>query len=164
MTPTDELVSEHKVILRMFGALRKNIDYNKMPQVVEFFQVFADKCHHGKEEKLLFPKLKEVNLPRIVSLAVILDEHARGRDHVRKIKWEVENKNTEEMQKELGEYMNLLTFHIKKEDEIMFPIAAKQLPQKTQDELSKGFKKVEKEVIGKGKHKEFIDLIDSLQK
>lgn len=33
-------------------------------QMVEFLKLFADKCHHGKEEGLFFPALEQAGIPK----------------------------------------------------------------------------------------------------
>jgi len=35
-----------------------------LEQMVEFIEIFADRCHHGKEEDLLFRALEEGGMPR----------------------------------------------------------------------------------------------------
>ena len=64
MTPTEDLINEHKAIKMMLSIMSKiaeNIKANKgyyikdVEQIVDFLKTFADKCHHGKEENVLFP-------------------------------------------------------------------------------------------------------------
>jgi hypothetical protein len=69
MTPTDQLKEEHEGILLMLRILEKvsaklksgeKVDPDHLERIVEFFRVFADKCHHGKEEDLLFPEMEKL--------------------------------------------------------------------------------------------------------
>ncbi len=49
-----------------------------------FLRGFADGCHHGKEEDILFQRLIERGFPREAGpLAVMYHEHEVGRSHVR---------------------------------------------------------------------------------
>jgi hypothetical protein len=66
MKPTQELSSEHQAILLMIRILEKmsdrleageSIDVTHLEKSVDFIKVFPDKCHHGKEEDLLFPEM-----------------------------------------------------------------------------------------------------------
>ena len=66
MTPTEDLINEHKaikVMLSIMAKIAEDIKANKkfyikdVEQIVDFLQTFADKCHHGKEETSLFPAL-----------------------------------------------------------------------------------------------------------
>ena len=73
MNATDQLRAEHEGILTMLQILEriseqmnsgKQADTAHLGKIVEFLQVFADKCHHGKEEDILFPALEKVGIPR----------------------------------------------------------------------------------------------------
>src|SRR4051794_39351679 len=66
--PTQILRDEHDVILRgleileAFGSKLQNgekISPEKLESLIEFFRLYADKTHHGKEEVLLFPAMVE---------------------------------------------------------------------------------------------------------
>ena len=37
-------------------------DPQHVDHLLEFFTVFVDKCHHGKEEELLFPALEQIGV------------------------------------------------------------------------------------------------------
>jgi hemerythrin-like domain-containing protein len=58
----DDLKSEHEgikqastILERMISGPRKDIKsrLDDMRGLIEFFRIFADKCHHGKEEQYL---------------------------------------------------------------------------------------------------------------
>ena len=51
--------------------------------ILEFLRVFVDKCHHGKEEDLLFPALIAGGVPKEGPIAVMLHEHEMGRRYVK---------------------------------------------------------------------------------
>jgi hemerythrin-like domain-containing protein len=76
-------------ILKVVSSRLVNKDYVKpehLLQIVEFIQVFADKCHHGKEENLLFRSMVKAGLPKEGGpIAVMLSEHEMGRNFVRKM-------------------------------------------------------------------------------
>jgi len=41
-----------------------------------FLEVFVDKCHHGEEEKVLFPAMEEAGIPRQgVPIGVMIYEY-----------------------------------------------------------------------------------------
>ena len=60
-------------------------------------------------------------------------------------------------------YTSLLTQHIDKEDNVLYPLANNSLSDEKQDELRKGFEEVERNVIGEGRHEEFHGLIHHLK-
>jgi hemerythrin-like domain-containing protein len=58
----------------------------------------------------------------------------------------------------------LLSQHIQKEEDALFPMAERMLGPEKQAELSKGFQQLEEERIGQGKHEEFHDQLHRLKK
>ena len=89
MKPTEELKIEHQAIKRMLkvmagacGRLDRGaaVDAGHLESIVDFIQIFADQCHHGKEEDLLFPAMDEAGFSGEQGpIAVMLAEHAQGR-------------------------------------------------------------------------------------
>lgn len=68
--------------------------------MLEFFTVFVDKCHHGKEEEeLLFPAMEQAGVARDRGpIGVMLREHELGRECVRKMKAAFSRLNTGDSQ------------------------------------------------------------------
>jgi hemerythrin-like domain-containing protein len=125
------------------------VDVRHIDQLLEFFSVFVDKCHHGKEEELLFPALEAVGVGREGGpIGVMLAEHERGREYVR----------------EARGYIGLLDQHIYKEDNVLFPLAEKLLSEAKQAELASGFERIEVEKIGIGRHEAFHKMLDELER
>src|SRR6185436_17048913 len=89
MRVTDVLRSEHEVIQQVLDCLERlaerasanaRLDVQLVERALEFLVTFADRCHHGKEEGILFPALIERGLPsRAGPIAVMLQEHDVGR-------------------------------------------------------------------------------------
>ena len=95
MLATDDLRAEHEGILRMLAVLEAMAGKLGGPEapppaqweaVLEFLRVFADKCHHGKEEDVLFPALEKAGMPRQlhaafrVAVEVARETHLDGED------------------------------------------------------------------------------------
>jgi hemerythrin-like domain-containing protein len=81
MNPTIPLRDEHRVILRMFSHLERKlllfrddgrVDAGYVDLATEFIRTYADQCHHGKEEGILFRGLATKDLGR--GLASLMDE------------------------------------------------------------------------------------------
>jgi len=93
MKTTDQLSREHQAILRGLDLLKAAAASWRKYQagaaedcraLVEFFKTFADHCHHGKEEQVLFPKLMQAGITiHGRTLGVMLQEHEQGRDLIR---------------------------------------------------------------------------------
>jgi len=179
MKPTEQLRKEHKAIKLMLDILEKvcerlesgqKVNPEHLDRILEFIKVFADKCHHGKEEDLLFPAMEEAGTPRERGpIGVMLTEHNMGRDYVNGMSEAVakfkagDEKALSEIVEYARNYITLLTQHIEKEDNILFPMADMHLSEEKQEELLEKFEIVEQEKIGVGKHDEFHKLLNRLK-
>jgi len=139
-------------------------------QLLEFFTVFVDKCHHGKEEELLFPAMERVGVARDKGpIGVMLREHELGRECVQKMKAAFprikagEPQAAKDFVRSAHDYISLLNQHIDKENNVLFPMAERQLSEAMLAELYKGFERIEEQKIGVGKHEEFHKMIDQLE-
>jgi hemerythrin-like domain-containing protein len=179
MTPTEQLKEEHQGISLMLQILEKvcakmekneRVEPAHLEGIVEFFKVFVDKCHHGKEEDLLFPELEKAGIPRERGpIGVMLTEHTQGRAYVRamgeaaqKFK-KGEAGASPEFVANARNYVALLTQHIQKENNILFPMGDKVLAGEKQAELLEGFEDLERLKIGAGTHEEFHKLLHYLK-
>jgi hemerythrin-like domain-containing protein len=179
MTPAEQLKEEHEGILLMLKILGKiceklesgtKVDPEHLDRIVEFFRVFADKCHHGKEEDLLFPEMEKSGISREQGpIGVMLLEHDQGRGHVRKMGDAAAKIRKDdpaapaEFAGSAREYIALLTRHIEKENNILFPMGDRAIPRKKQGELVEAFEKLEREKIGEGTHERFHQLLHDLK-
>ena len=174
MRPTDELMSEHRVIEKMLAIVEEAADRLESGKEVEselfvgasdFFRNFANKCHHGKEEKLLFRKMVERGMSGETGpIAVMLREHEDGRAHIKRITDLGGKKRDKKEQAELirhtKAYVDLLRLHIQKEDDILYPMANNILTPADQKELEKGFAEIEEKIMGPGVHDKFHHMIE----
>jgi hemerythrin-like domain-containing protein len=176
----EELRMEHEAVtltLRVLEEICRRMERQGDPgvgdavtQLLEFFSVFVDKCHHGKEEELLFPALEQVGV-RVEGgpIGVLLKEHQQGRECVRKMKASFSEYRPGEPASSVGfcqdarEYVALLGQHIEKENNVLFPLAERELSEAKQAELSDGFERIENEKIGVGRHEQFHQMLDNLK-
>ena len=65
---SDDLINEHEGILWALNILekitddisnKKSINIADINDIISFFKLFSDKCHHGKEENIYFPALEK---------------------------------------------------------------------------------------------------------
>lgn len=180
MNAIDELRAEHegiKVSLEILDRISKRLDGSSNGEVrdleslVEFFRVFVDSCHHGKEEGLLFPVLEAEGVSREGGpIGVMLREHDLGRSHVRELanairQDPVQNpKAAKAIREHSEEYIRLLLAHIEKENGVLFKIADEYLSPEIKDGLGEGFERIETERVGVGRHEAFHRMLEDLQK
>jgi hemerythrin-like domain-containing protein len=179
MRPTEELVTEHNAIKRMLRVLEQvaqrleagaQVDVSDLEQMVDFIRGFADRCHHGKEEDLLFCAMEEAGISRQEGpIGMMLHEHAVGRNYVQGMAEGIASYKAGDaaaatrIAENARGYAALLTRHIFKEDNILYPIADRVLSPETQAELMEGFEQIERERVGPGKHEEYHALLDRLE-
>ncbi|RPJ11609.1 MAG: hemerythrin [Deltaproteobacteria bacterium] len=179
MTPTEQLKEEHQGIQLMLKILDKicqkmesgeKVDDGHLEKILEFFRVFVDKCHHGKEEDLLFPEMEKAGIPKEGGpIGVLLAEHDQGRGRVREMSEAVIEYQGNQASASLKftesarNYITLLNQHIEKENNELFPWGERVLSEKQKQELLEGFEKLERERIGEGKHEEFHRLLHHLR-
>src|SRR3990172_4199597 len=126
---TQVLTEEHEGIKRVLDLIERAHDkvarnealpHDFLPEILDFIKTFADTCHHGKEEGVLFPLLEKRGIPRDGPIGMMLMEHDMGRSSVRKSAEALERGNTKEALEKLLEYVHLLRDHIVKENNILY--------------------------------------------
>jgi hemerythrin-like domain-containing protein len=179
MKPTEILKEEHELILVMLDVIKAacaRIDNGERPDtaslesMIDFIRNFADKCHHAKEEKILFPALEKAGIAREGGpIGVMLHEHVLGRDFVRamdnalqKMKSSDERAGRHFIENALG-YVILLTAHINKENNVLFAMADQQLDSSSEKKVMEGFDRVEREETGEGVHAKYHALLHELR-
>ncbi|MBI4744605.1 MAG: hemerythrin domain-containing protein [Actinobacteria bacterium] len=180
MKSTEQLKEEHEAIKLMLKILEKvceklesgeKVNHEDIDKIVEFIKDFADRCHHLKEEKLLFPAMEEAGVPKERGpISVMLMEHDEGRGYVRGMSEAIvkyksgDYSASSEIVKNVRGYIELLTQHINKEDNILYPMADMRFSEEKDEELLKEFEIVEQERIGLGRHKELHKFLEDLEK
>lgn len=90
MLPIGPLMIEHRLIEKTTRVMKaqleliqaeKQVDSGLIERIIHFVRAYADRCHHGKEEEILFRELAKKNLSsehkRI--LDELVEEHQFGR-------------------------------------------------------------------------------------
>ncbi len=164
--PMKKLVNEHVLIKRLVALIPEIIDSLDVEseegrQViidsVDFIRSYADKYHHAKEEEILLKYFDE-NLDIIKT---IYEDHDTGRAHVRATLEALAKKDKEAVREHLNAYRELLTEHIKKEDEILYPWMDRGFSITQIGELfSKFNEKDEKFGDAPEKYEEFINKLE----
>lgn len=124
--PMRRLVEEHRFIKRwvaLIPAAVAALDVESeegrrfVRDGVDFIRSYADRFHHAKEEDLLFAYFDE----GLEILKAMREDHERARAHVRGILDALERRDREGIAGHLRGYAEILTEHIRKEDEILYP-------------------------------------------
>ncbi len=137
MLPIGPLMIEHRLIERMIKVLEntahqieveKQVDTVFINSAVDFIRFYADRCHHGKEEDILFRELKKKSLSE--DYQRIMDELITEHQWARKTTAKLIDANTgyskgedETISAIIACLKNLVEFypkHIEKEDKHFF--------------------------------------------
>ncbi len=137
------LMNEHRLIERVLGSLETfaiGVEGGLAPErpfvadYAAFFRGFADACHHGKEEDILFQRMIERGFPRETGLLL---ENATG-------------------------FIPLLRAHILKEDRILYPMAERLLTGPEMDAMETEFEAFERTMRADGSYDRLTGLAEKL--
>lgn len=178
MKAIDALKKEHEAVRLMMKIMdaacvkinaQQKLQTADIYDMIDFLKVFVDRCHHGKEEQILFPQLELAGVPKEGGpIGVMLAEHEQGRVYIRNmsqavVDYEVGNAEaTALLVKYITDYIELLEQHISKENTMLFSMADKLLSAEMQEKLFDRFETLEEEVIGMGKHEELHKRLERL--
>ncbi len=179
MKATEQLKKEHnavKIMLRVLDKLCKRleagekIDPDHLDKIIEFFQMFVDRCHHVKEENMLFVAIQKTMDPDDVDrIGALIKDHVSGRTYIRDLATGAalyrkgDPSAIQMLLTSARHYMTLLIQHIDIEDTVLYPLADARLTGAKQEELLVEFDKFEVKEIGAGKHEEFHRTIEKLK-
>jgi hemerythrin-like domain-containing protein len=176
-TPTQVLMGEHELILQALEALGKRLDAMDEPtaadrayleKALEFLRGFADACHHGKEEEILFKRMGERGFPTQGGpIAVMLSEHQAGRAFIRGLaegaaRIGTDPRAADAIRQNGWGYIELLRNHIAKENQVLFPMADRALSAEDQHDLAHAFERFEAQETRTGVHERMLGLLQEL--
>lgn len=179
-SPCQVLRAEHQIILRVINVLKRLVDRSKaggafeaaaFGRCVEFFRLFADACHHAKEEDMLFPMLESRGIPREGGpIGVMLYEHQLARGFTRDMAEALaaiergEADGRQRFHTAAGQYIDLLTNHIFKEDNVLFRMGDHVLTDEDQRSLGGRFCESGCRAFEGKKREELLRIADELER
>jgi hemerythrin-like domain-containing protein len=142
---TRVMVEEHRLILRMITLVEQNVaaleqgrfyNWQFFLDAVDFIRNYADCFHHAKEEDVLFVALVNNGMPAKQSpIEAMQLEHEQGRQQVRaladaaRLALAGDPGQIPAIVTHARGYAQLLRGHIDKEDNILYPLAERILPE-----------------------------------
>jgi hemerythrin-like domain-containing protein len=172
------LMNEHRLIEQVLGSLEtfaSKVEKGFAPErpvladYGTFLRGFADSCHHGKEEDILFQRMVERGFPRETGpVAVMLYEHEVGRGHVSALRQVGDGTGsltaveTRVVLENAGAFIPLLRAHILKEDRILYPMAVRLLTGPEMDAMEADFAAFEARMRADGSYDHLHGLADRL--
>ena len=156
MMPIGPLMIEHRLIERMIRVIKlkiqifqakKKADIGFIDIAVDFIKMYADKCHHGKEEDILFRDLakKELQTNHKKTTEELIQEHIYARNTTKSLV-SAKEKYAQGDKQALSDIINLMETltvfypkHIEKEDKHFFIPIMKYFNELEQDGMLKEF-------------------------
>jgi hemerythrin-like domain-containing protein len=144
MQPIAPLMMEHRLIERMVSLMRQDLERIRanilvdpefafvdpvfIDVAVDFMRTYADRCHHGKEEDILFAELEKKSLPSDLKKIMdeLTEEHVQAREYTKDLVKAKEDYLRQEPDavKQVLFYLDKITVmypkHIIKEDQHFF--------------------------------------------
>lgn len=173
----EKLMSEHRLIEQVLGSLatfleklgaNPDLPREHLAQFAGFFRNFADRCHHGKEEDILFRALAEKPLSPAHRKAMneLAIEHVYIRKQIAQLVLQKEaflHGNKAGVAGAVGVLNSLAAFypqHIDKEDHHFFIPAMEYLSMAEQEELMCQFAEFDRKLF----HEKYSMLIEEMEK
>jgi len=167
---------EHRLIERMIAIMKRDLhgleagnttSVSRIDIMVDFIRTYADRCHHGKEEDILFRELDRKNLT--VEHRKIMDEliqeHIHGRNTVKKLvaarkKYEMGDGDAlSDIRECFLELTDFYPRHIDKEDNHFFMPCMRYFSQDEKDALLDESWAFDRSLI----HEKYKDVVESIE-
>ena len=161
---TRVMTDEHQLILRMITLVEKHTaqmeegkfrNWQFFLDAVDFIRNYADRFHHAKEEDVLFFELVKNGMPEKQSpIEAMHMEHDQGRMYVRTLEEAAEKALAGEsgqlpvIAESAKGYADLLRAHIDKENNILYPLAERVLPEEVRPGMLQAYDKAEAKTPG----------------
>jgi len=176
MLPAGPLMIEHRLIEKMIALWAKELSFiaktgqanvSFIEKGIDFMRTYADRCHHGKEEDILFSCLKEKNLAKDLKgiLDELINEHAVARKTVAALA-KAKDKYGCGDKKSLGDIVQpiklmteLYPSHIEKEDKHFFLPCMDYLNKQEQSKMLEEFREFDRLLI----HEKYKSTVETLQ-
>lgn len=179
MQAIEDLIHEHRAVVEALAVLDKvaaslgkggSQAQADLAELLDFFTGFVDRCHHAKEEEVLFPELEQLmQEPRNEAIRVMLAEHETGRLHLRAIAEQLQRLRggdasaVAEITRHADDYHHLLSAHIGKENTVLFAMAERLIPPDASERIAAQFERIEQDRVGPGRHAQYHEMLRRLQ-
>ncbi len=157
MMPIGPLMIEHRLIEKMIAVMKKNLTAIEehsyivpgfIETTVDFTRTYADRCHHGKEEDILFRELKKKTLTaqHRKTMEELIEEHVWARKTIKALleAYTHSQQGNAESLSDVAAHPKALVYfypqHIEKEDRHFFrPVMEYFTPAERDALLEEGF-------------------------
>lgn len=164
MLPAGPLMIEHRLIEQAVSLIEKEseiirsggkLDLPLLTSMIDFMRIYADRCHHGKEEEILFSYLegKDMDEEHREMMSVLIDDHRRSRALTAELTELLESFRrgeqgaVDDVVRILDTLSQIYPDHIRREDKVFFPVAMKYLSKEESDDMLARFEEFDSTLI-----------------
>ncbi|MEN6615451.1 MAG: hemerythrin domain-containing protein [Syntrophorhabdus sp.] len=177
MLPIAPLMIEHRIMEKMIGIIENEVDWcdqngsissELIDLVIDFIRNYGDRCHHGKEESILFRELKKKAMSKehTALMKELMEEHLLSKAKVAQLA-DARDRFIQGDKMALPQIVECLKFiknlypaHIEREDKLFFQPAMDYFSAQERDELLKEMTEFDRHII----HRIYRDKIDSARR
>jgi hemerythrin-like domain-containing protein len=176
MMPVGMLMKEHRLIEKVVSVWKKELDNIAkngsanlclIELAIDFMKTYADRCHHGKEEDILFRDLKKKPLSSELKkiLEELLEEHKIARKTIgdlvaAKSKYSCGEKGSlDVITNSIKLITELYPNHIEKEDKHFFLPCMNYFTQQEQDKMIEEFGEFDQMLI----HEKYKLMVEGMK-
>jgi hemerythrin-like domain-containing protein len=156
----DNLREDHGRIMKLFAAWQKILEdldhsdqamHEALGKCIDFVEVFVDRCHHGKEDGILFPAMASSKNFETTSLIQDLrSEHQTGRSLIKAIKLEFKasaepNGSSAGLIQLCLRYIDLFRKHIRRENAQLLPLIKKCISTEARERIATQFEQYDRD-------------------
>lgn len=175
-SPAGPLMHEHRIIERMLAVMsarldsarvKGDIDSGFVDTAIDFIRTYADRCHHGKEEDILFLRLAEKDLDPALAkeMAELIEDHVYARGVTRGLV-EANGRYALGDEAALGEIetamqalVEFYPVHIEKEDRHFFKPALAYFTDAERAQMLLDFYEFDRQLI----HEKYLGILEGLE-
>ena len=167
-------MKEHRLIEKLVSGVQlelsreesqKSVNFVFLDVSIDFFRTYADRCHHGKEENILFRELEKKQLPAELAKTMqeLIGEHVYARKVVGELataKSEFAMGNSESLEEIITSLKKLIDFypkHIAKEDKAFFFPSMAVFSAEEQEKMMQQFWEFDKQLI----HEKYEAIVEN---
>jgi hemerythrin-like domain-containing protein len=176
MLPVGPMMKEHRLIEKMVKLMNNELeclskenkpDVDFIDTAVDFIKIYADKCHHGKEEDILFEGLKKKSISKEheKTMNELFSEHVYGRKTVAALiearnKYAAgDKKQVENIKENIKKLIDFYPEHIEKEDKRFFLPVMDYFSDEEKDKMLDECRDFDMKMI----HEKYKAVVDNLQ-
>ena len=176
MLPIGPLMIEHRLIEKMIAIMRSEaerlaagnpVNFNFIDIAVDFIRTYADRCHHGKEEDILFRDLakKRLSPEHKKTMDELVEEHIFARRTVGELvaakdNYVHGNKDAlKDITAKLGALADFYPKHIEKEDKHFFFPVLDYFTKQEQDAMLQEFWEFDRKLI----HEKYQKVVERFE-